>query len=788
MTTSTEKIDRYCAFTGSTCGKILPDEDDLKIFFVYPSMPRIKGYIKDICNHKELAGINLFPWENLSDTGGILFCKICSHILESHAIVADITYVNQNVLFELGFGIANGKIPILIKEESRSSNIIDILKDVKRIDYSDIDALVGRLGRAFFEEFPYSELSDITETPSVFFINADANMPVKRPIYKYLEENCRDLLLKLQIDDSSEILSHKLVNLLRAINNSELIVCHMVGTDYKGYDEINAQVAFLAGYALGKQKKILILQEHPSDRMIDLQQVRCVYRDRREAIQLLESWLKPIKEAKLKNLESEKKSKEHLVLKKQLSLVLGHPAAEYDSNLDNCFIETDDYLEARRLTSDLFIGRRGTGKTANFLQLSQDFKRHPRNIVVEIVPSKLQLISTIDNLYSKAGNERVIALFEMFWQYLILTEIAIQCQKYEANSTFVIDPQSFLDVTKLLEEHINTYVEFDIRFNDMIDKFCNLALQSKTNDLRAVILQNFYKQYFPKMQNAIIKISEHHPIIVLIDNLDKDWDTKNITSISALVNSLFDVMNKISVNHLFGDCNVISFLRTDIYQISSKYDSDFDKRQPKSLIWDAGSLKAVICERIASAKGIVKGEYDELWQSVFGNNVGLIGNVFDYIIKRTMLRPRDILTFCSYILDNLNKSEKTVVDEQIIYESEKLYSEYLLRSLRQEYRIGYPDIDDICNEVFFERNATFTESQLREKFANYIISKSGYGIDDIIEFCFKCGLLGIECDNIAYFEYEGRDYNFLISQARKNPKGFYFVTHPGLYKFLEIRS
>ncbi|MBU2257690.1 MAG: hypothetical protein KJ926_01055, partial [Candidatus Omnitrophica bacterium] len=715
-------------------------------------------------------------------------CKICSHILESHAIVADITYINQNVLFELGFGIANGKIPILIKEESRSGNVIDILKDIKRIDYSDIDALAGKLYGAFFSEFTFSDLSDTSDNPQVFFINADANMPIKRPIYKYLEENCRDFLFNIQIDDSSEISSHKLIHLLKTINKSELIVCHMVGIDYKGYDEINAQVAFLAGYALGKQKKIIILQEYPSDKMLDLQQVRRVYRDKKEALQLLENWLRPIKDAKLKILENEKKNKEQAVLKEQLSLALGHPAAEYDSNLDDSFIETNDFLEARRFRKDLFIGRRGTGKTANFLQLSKDFKRHPRNIVVEIVPSKLQLISTIDYLYSRAGNERVTALFEMFWQYLILTEIAIQCQRYEVTNNFMVDPGSFHDVVTLLEEYVDTHTEFDIRFNDIINRFCDVVMQSKTNDLRAIILQNFYKEYFPKMQKAVLKISNHHPIVVLIDNLDKDWDKKNISSISALVNSLFDIMNRINVNSSFGDCKVVCFLRTDIYQISSKYDSDFDKRQPQALKWDKELLKAVICERIASAKGIVGGNYDDLWRAVFGNNVGSIVNVFDYIMEKTMLRPRDILTFCTYILDNMMKKEKTVVDEQIILESEKLYSDYLLRSIRQEYMIGYPDIDDICAEIFFGRNTFFTESQLRERVANYAVSRSEYGIDDIIAFCFKSGMLGIEINNVMHFEYEGKDYNLLISQARKNPKDFNFIVHPGLREVLETKS
>lgn len=377
----------------------------------------------------------------------------------------------------------------------------------------------------------------------------------------------------------------------------------------------------------------------------------------------------------------------------------------------------------------------------------------------------------------------------MFWQYIILTEIAIQCKKYESShNIFMDDPQPFFDVTKLLDAHIYTDSDFDNRFNEMIDRFCELALQSKKDDLKSVILQNFYKEYFPKMQIAIKNISAHYPIVVLIDNLDSDWDTQNIPGVSAMINSLFDVMNKVNISHIFGDCNMICFLRTDIYQISSKYDSDFDKRQPKILTWDSESLKTLICERIASAKGLIEEDNNKLWNSVFGDNVDPIGSSFDYIIKRTMLRPRDILTFCTIILDNLNRNKKTIVDTQIILDSELSYSEYLLQSIRQEYRIGYPDIQDICVDIFFEKNATFTEAQLKDRIKDYAISKPLYSIDDIIKFCFRSGILGITFDGVEYYEYDGREYDFLISRARQNTKGFYFVIHPGLHKYLEIKN
>jgi hypothetical protein len=782
---------KYCAFTADSCVRSLPEQNDLKLFFAYPSENKIKGYIRDICKHKKLVTLELSTWENINDVGGIIFCKICKQILESRSIVADVTYINQNVLFELGFALANGKIPILIKEQGRNTNVVDILRDIKRIDYNDIDVLVDRLYHACFEDFPFSNLDEDEKSKedTVFFINANANMPVKRPIYKCLEEFCRDCFYDIHIDDASEIISHKLIHLLKMINASELVICHMVGTDYNGYDEINAHVAFLAGYAMGKHKKVLILQEQPSDKMLDLQQVRREYKNRKDAVQILDKWLAPIKKERLELLSEERKSNEYDAIHESLSFTLGKPAAEYDSALDDCFIMTDDYTAAKQLKCHLFIGRRGSGKTANCLQLSKDFKKNSNNIVVDILPSKLQLASAIDTLYTRVGQTGATALFEMFWQYLILTEIAIQCQRFESsNNIFMSDPKPFYDVRKLLQDHIYTDTEFDGRFNELINRFCDLALQAKSDNIRAEVLRNFYKDYFPKMQIAIKNISDLHPIMILIDNLDKDWDSQNMISVSAMINSLFDVMDKININHLFGNCNVIAFLRADIYSISSKYDSDFDKRQPRILAWDPDSLKALVCERIASAKGLVETDNEKLWVSIFDNNIEPFGDSFNFIVSRTMLRPRDILTFCTIILDNLNNDNVTAINSKIIDKSEIAYSQYLLLSIRQEYLIGYPNIQDVCADVFLEKNATIAESELRNRIKNYVLKNTAYSIDSLIRFCFKSGLLGILIEEVVHYSYEGRDYDFLIKRASQSSKGVNFFVHPGLHKFLEIKE
>lgn len=777
----------YCGFKEDGCNYDLSPYNNMKVFFAYPCDGKIKGYIADLCKQKQLNCLTLLPWEKLSDSAGIVFCKICNEIKSSRAVVADITNLNQNVMFELGFAIANRKIPILMREQNRTEKIIDILRDIKRIDYDDIDILAGKLSKSIFEVFPFEEISDTrdqNEPPLIFFVTADASMPLKRYIYRHLEQFANELSYKIAIDDSSEMSGHKLLFLLKKIEESEIVVCHMVGTDYKNFDEINAHVSFMAGYAVGRQKQILILQEKPTDKMIDLQQVRREYKNKDEALDYLNKWLDPIKKQRVEFLNTTKKSEEIVNLHERLSL--GHPAAEYDTGLNDYFILTNEYNLAKKQQRTLFLGRRGSGKTANFLKLYKDLANQIKNITTRIDPSKLQLISMLEKLNDKVGLEKITALFEMFWNYVILTEIAICCKLYAQERMHLVEHKIFNKLKEFLDKNVDVNTDFDIRFNRLMDDFCNKILQNQNADLRSFILQRFYAEYYPQLKKIIQQISEEHPIIILIDNLDKDWSSTNKNSISALINSLLNVMNEINIKNGFGNCKVITFLRTDIYKISSKSDPDLDKRQPVFLQWNENMLKHLICERIANVRMNADLSENKLWGSVFGLEFDKIKDTFQYIIKRTMLRPRDLLIFCTTILDQMNKSGEISINENIIIESEKIYSEYLLKSLRQEYNVGYPDIEEICISLFLGKCRNIHEQQLKKRISDNLSMIKDYSIEYIIQFCFDSGILGIKIKGEELFAYQGHELERLKMTA-KMKGNIEFVVHPGLNFCLELQ-
>ncbi|MBU2043675.1 MAG: hypothetical protein KJ619_00375 [Candidatus Omnitrophica bacterium] len=775
-------LNRYCPYLDTNCEKPLLPEKELKVFLAYPSHKRIAGYIASLLKCDELKALDIFPWEKLSDSAGIIFCKICEQIIESQVFVADITYLNQNVLLELGYAIAKKKLPILIKEENREGSSPDILKDIKHIGYSDIHELARKLSEAVFEPYPFPDFSVEDSELTISFITAQANMPVKRSIYKTIESFAKKADYTIFVDDTSEMPpSHKLSALFKKIEQSSIIVFHMVGTDFKNYNEINAYVAFLAGYALGRQKKMLVLQEAPPDKMIDLHQLRKEYKDSKEAVKILEAFLAPVKEEREEYLKRTKRKKQYE------RIDLGHPAAEYDINLDEYFVDTPEFSDMRKLRKFLLLGRRGVGKTANFFQLRKEFSEHSQNIITSISPFRLQLASSIEAVYNRVGDLGARALFEMFWEYLILTEIAIRSVRYIKKRKYLMRSDIFDKIEALIQKNIDMDLEFDLRFANLVEKFSEKIFENGGRNLRATILQSFYKDFFPELKVAIAELSRYHPIVVLIDNLDRDWSSASMESMASLINSLLDVMNNVNIYNKFGNCRVITFLRSDIYNLSSRYDPDGDKRQPSRLTWSGDKLKEIISERIAESKGDFRSDSQSLWESVFKKQLGKIEDTFEYVVTRTMLRPRDILTFCTTILEKIHKSGKGIISEQIIYDAEKSYSEYLLKSLRQEFGVGYPDIEEICICLFLGRSHKLTESEFKRRITDNYKIPPGYKVEDMIRFCYETGMVGISFESKTFFVYQGWEYSKLINRARV-AKDFNFILHRGLWNFLDVKN
>ena len=77
----------------------------------------------------------------------------------------------------------------------------------------------------------------------------------------------------------------------RAIQSASLIVASLLGTDISAYQEHNANVALLIGFAIGLGKEVMVLQQEPRASILDLGTVSRLFRTESQAVSIVSTWL-----------------------------------------------------------------------------------------------------------------------------------------------------------------------------------------------------------------------------------------------------------------------------------------------------------------------------------------------------------------------------------------------------------------------------------------------------------------------------------------------------------------
>ncbi len=83
-----------------------------KGFYAYPSQyPPVVYPIQNAIHHINSSGydIRVKDWQSMSVGGKFILDEVCAEIDDSDVFICDLTHINMNVLFELGYAIAQNK-------------------------------------------------------------------------------------------------------------------------------------------------------------------------------------------------------------------------------------------------------------------------------------------------------------------------------------------------------------------------------------------------------------------------------------------------------------------------------------------------------------------------------------------------------------------------------------------------------------------------------------------------------------------------------------------------------
>lgn len=770
-------------------------------FFAYSSqnkelMNQINYAISEI-NKSQI--LEIISWESLKINGNFIPGKIFETIDIHEVFICDLSLLNYNVLFELGYAIAKKKkIWIVLNQDIGNGKSLYGNLPISSIGYT-IYKDGYHLRDKFFSELPHESQNNIYSyqtslEKNLIYLKCDRNEAPTDKVTSILGKSG----IPLKIEDPYE--GNQLLNwFLEFLPNSHGIVIHFNASN-DDFNSIDARKAFIAGLAYGFNIKSLLLSyDDAKDAPMDYKALIKTPKNIAHCEEIVREWITPIQDEFKKNSE---KYTDYVRDKQALSalsnLILGDHIAENEQiDLIDYFIETSEYNEALTSQQILFVGRKGTGKTANLIKLTDTFNRDKRNFVVVIQPFGHEFEGILQIMKRILSNSEKGHLIGSIWKYLIYTEISKQYFDFLKNQPqhydYSEDEKEFVEYYEINSKFIDA--DFTLRLENILENILHDNEGYSLEDKRLKISEILHESVISKLRFHLGKIlNKKEKVVVLIDNLDKTWsDNEDLEQLSLLLFGLLNVTHKISddfkkQNYKHNSVNLalIVFLRSDIFSRVLSFAPEQDKIPFKHISWnDTSQLFRVIENRIEYGSTSISSP-EELWNQYFCKTINGI-NLKEYVEKLILPRPRDIVfLFKAAIHESINRGH-TKVEEDDFLKAEYLYSQYALQSLLPENggRIG--NFESILYDFAGEKSI-LSRTEL-EKCLGQINTNTH---NDSIEILCELTFLGKEIrENEFEFYSERRNkaiINKLALKFTERTGNERYMINNAFHKYLEIEK
>lgn len=391
-------------------------------FFAYPSGPRqlLDELQRAVAWLKNAWGDDaVHTWEDNDVAGRNLLDPIVGEIQARELVVADVTFANFNVTYEFGFAIGTGKravptVNVSVEGDRKLHSDIGIFDTLGRLDYSNHAELVDRLTR--LEDFkPLKTDFPLNKAAPIYFVGAQNKSSsllhivsrVKATKYRYREFNPYEQLRLAATEAIEEVAS------------SALVIVPLLAPTQTGAKVHNIRAAFVAGLAHGMGVPCLLLQPEGGPVPLDVRDLVKTYQNDRQVDEYIADALPAVVEALYRG---DPASPADAGLLGRLDF--GQYFAENETgSLSKYYLPTDQFRTVLAGGVRLVVGRKGSGKTAVFMQACDRWKPDKSNVVVDLQPEGFRLVKLRDAVLRYLADGTRDQFLAGFWEYLLLLEI-----------------------------------------------------------------------------------------------------------------------------------------------------------------------------------------------------------------------------------------------------------------------------------------------------------------------------------------------------------------------------
>lgn len=772
----------------------------MKGFFAYPAnvpaLETIRGSLSELRQFHAVREIK--SWEELDIPGHFISQQVLHGIDQSDFLVADITILNFNVTYEIGYAIGRGKRIVLVRNSGFFNLAEESIKKIGIFDtlgydsYQNTRELVARI-KLYRDRQPLLRDLHVDSAQPIYVTKTRTQSDYAIRIAARLKKSG----LGYRSFDPSEQPRLSALDAISQVQKSTGVLVHFIPAAMDDSFAHNLRGAFIAGLAEGMSKHRLLLQEAYDPVPLDYRDLVTVATHPTRIDEAIADLAGEVV-AGLSAADAVDEAIEGSLLER---LHLGASSAENEiSNLPEYYLDTDEFRRALRGEVRLIVGRKGTGKSAVFFRVRDKVSSGKRNVVLDLKPDGYQLVKFKDRVLKAMDQGSQEHTITAFWQSVLLLEVAraaLQLDKdsHRLNDDLYVDYKQLEDKYKeygydsgqgdFAERVTSLIYRIESRFqNDQGSKSLSLA----TPEVTALI----YDHDIAKLTDAlIVYLQKKDSVWILFDNIDKGWTPTGIDASDILtLRSLLDATRKLqrTFSHHHIDAKVLIFIRNDVYELLISQTADRGKEQKVLVDWrDADALRQLVYLRIvASLPELADETFEELWPRLAVRHVSGEDS-YQYIVDRCLMRPRYLIELLKYARGGALTLGHEKITEDDILKAESVFSTDLVQDTNLELRDVFPQHEGLLY-AFIGAPAACAFEDVRVRLVLAKVDEKD--VDRVIQLLQWYGVLGIRDEQQEPKYIYDKNYSLAVFEAffRSRQDASPVVIHPGFWQGLDIKA
>lgn len=756
-------------------------------FIAYPKEPRIVSEtIMAAVADSETSALRLKPWEKMSITGLKIDNLVRDHIRAADVVLADITYDNFNVYYEIGFAIARDKpiIPLVntsIENAARRARELGLFDTIGWLTYTNSDDLLRRLPNWRKEAWAVNYRRNKDHAQPLFVLDTMTKSNYRNYVYSAIAGSH----VKSRSLDPYEVPRLSIHYAIQEVSVSSGVIVMLMQPDMINARENNLRAAFIAGLAHGYGIATLMIQFDEGPAPLDY---RDFVRNATSRIETERHVSDFCQEVLILNQESSRAAR-----RSTLGIIneieLGASTAEMETQyLVDYFVTTAEYSRATRSEGALVIGRKGSGKSAIAIRAASEASRDVRALVLDLRPAAHNLSDLRESLLSTVGQGLFDHTIASFWQYILLLEMLLAARERalkRARREFSLQERirRIEQTFNLTEEYLAG--DFTSRLQIAIEAVIQMLRRKPApEEVRQQITNAMYEVVIPQLREELVGLSEFFSdITIFLDDLDKGWPARKLEAYDVrTIRHAIDVLKIIQRDLRRRDIEFkyLLFLRSDVYDELVEHTADRGKDNPIKVDWsDRQQLTHLLKQRvICKFEGA---EASEAWDAFNGGSEG--PSTTDRLIDTSLYRPRFLIEGAERVLSFAINRGHSKVEEQDVSSAIERMSLYLVSEFSLEMR----NVAGTPADIFY--GFIGTTGLLTHDEVAKIISQRWPSLDEefTIDLLIWYGFLGVvgSSEEPVFIYDRAYDFRRLLAERPPQPEDRMYAVNGAFLKGLE---